>query len=245
MTDFDIRSIFPSDNLPLETKHARLLGLYPQVQDGLWMHRVKVPGGSLTGGQWRALAAIAREFTPRTPLHLTTRQDIEFHDLVESQIGLVQRRLGAAGLTSLGSGGDGLRNVTVCPCAPGAAGPDLLDLARKIQSALEAMDGTFTLPRKFKIALSCSHSCGQPWINDLGLVAKNVGGLWGFQAVIAGSLGPIPATGVTFADFVPAGDCVALAAAALKVFAAHGDRANRNKARLRHVRQRMGDQAFL
>jgi sulfite reductase beta subunit-like hemoprotein len=36
-----------------------------------------------------------------------------------------------------------------------------------------------------------------------------------------------------------------LVAAAVEVFAAHGDRENRARARLRHVRERMGDDAFL
>jgi sulfite reductase (ferredoxin) len=246
MTEIDPRTIFPSGGIPTETKEARLLGLYPQIQDGLWMHRVKVPGGVLDAGRWRALAAIASEFTPTTPLHLTTRQDIELHDLRESQIGQVQQRLFGAGLTSLGSGGDGLRNVTICPCSGAIGGrPDLLGLAQTLQATLEAQEGAFALPRKFKISLSCSDSCGQPWINDLGLVAKTIGGQWGFSVVIAGSLGANPATGISFADFVPAGDVLPLALAALRVFASHGDRQNRNKARLRHVRQRLGDQPFV
>jgi sulfite reductase (ferredoxin) len=246
MSDANIRTIFPSSRIPADTKQARLLGMYPQIQDGLWMHRIKVPGGILNAGQWRALAAIAREFTPNAPLHLTTRQDIELHDLSESQIGPVQQRLAGAGLTSLGSGGDGLRNITICPCAGVIGGrPALLGLAQTLQVALEAQEGAFALPRKFKISLSCSDSCGQPWINDLGLVAKTADGQWGFSVVIAGSLGPNPATGISFADFVPVGDVLPLAVAAMAVFAAHGDRRNRNKARLRHVRQRLGDQAFV
>jgi sulfite reductase (ferredoxin) len=246
MTEADIRTIFPSNGIPADTKQARLLGMYPQIQDALWMHRIRVPGGILDGGQWRALAAIAREFTPGTPLHLTTRQDIELHDLRGSQIGPLQQRLAGAGLTSLASGGDGLRNITICPCAGAVDGrPDLLGLAQTLQGALEAQEGAFALPRKFKISLSCGDSCGQPWINDLGLVAKAVDGQWGFGVVIAGSLGPNPATGIAFADFVPAADVVPLAVATMGVFAAHGDRQNRNKARLRHVRQRLGDQAFV
>lgn len=246
MTETDLRTIFPSNGIPTETKHARLLGLYPQIQAGLWMHRIKIPGGVLNASQWRALAAIAGELTPRTPLHLTTRQDIELHDLKDSQIGPVQQRLFDAGLSTLGSGGDGLRNITICPCAGVTGGrPDLLGLARVLQSTLEAQQGIFALPRKFKISLSCSDSCGQPWINDLGLVAKTVDGHWGFGVIVAGSLGPIPATGIPFADFVPPGDVLPLALAAIKLFATNGDRQNRNKARLRHVRQRLGDQAFV
>ena len=73
--------VFPTAQIPQEATAARLLGLYPQVQEALWLQRVKILGGILTAGQWRTLARIARRFTPTTPLHLTTRQDIEIHDL--------------------------------------------------------------------------------------------------------------------------------------------------------------------
>jgi sulfite reductase beta subunit-like hemoprotein len=43
---------------------------------------------------------------------------------------------------------------------------------------------------------------------------------------------------------LPSSEVLPLAAAALRVFAAHADRKNRSTARLRHVRQRMGDAAF-
>ena len=67
------------------------------------------------------MAAIARQFTPATPLHLTTRQDVELHDLTDADVPAAQRRLAAAGLTSLGSGGDTLRNVVVCLCSAGGS----------------------------------------------------------------------------------------------------------------------------
>ena len=31
--------------------------------------------------QWRTVAQLAAIYTPQTPLHLTTRQDIEFHNV--------------------------------------------------------------------------------------------------------------------------------------------------------------------
>gem|GEM_PF-3592702 len=40
------------------------------------------------------------------------------------------------------------------------------------------------------------------------------------------------------------GPCLSLRYGALELFAALGDRENRRKARLRHVRQRLGDEAF-
>ncbi len=62
--------------------------------------------------------------------------------------------------------------------------------------------------------------------------------------VVAGSLGVRPAPGVEFLDWLPVADVLPLVLVRLRVFAEHGDRTNRSKARLRHIRQRLGDDAF-
>lgn len=237
---------FPCDSLPAEPRLARLLGVYPQREEGRHLQRVRIPGGRLAGAQWRAIAAIARQFVPATPLHLTTRQDIEIHDLTAGQFPAVQRRLADAGLTGLGGCGDTLRNVTVCACSGLRGKPDLMPLALRIQQVLQSQDWVFDLPRKFKTSLSaCKSACAQPWINDLGLIATEREGQPGFEVIAAGSLGPKPATGIRCFDFLPAADAIPLAVAALRVFHAHGDRKTRGIARLRHVRQRLGDGPFV
>lgn len=238
---------FPCERMPEDAGAARLLGLYPQRQEGLWMQRLKVLGGALSAAQWRTLAEVASEFTPRTPLHLTTRQDVEFHDLCADVVPAVQRRLAEAGLSGAGGCGDTLRNLTVCPhsgTAPGA--PDVSGLAWEVRRVLEAEPGILSLPRKFKISLSaCSEGCGQPWINDLGLVARRKGGGWGFRVIAGGSLGHKPGTGIEVLDWIEAGAVPPLALGALRLFARLGDRQNRGRARLRHVRERLGDAEFV
>lgn len=237
---------FPAERIPDDPAHAKLLGIYPQRQPGIWLQRVKVIDGRLTPQQWKSLAAIACRFTPHTPLHLTTRQDIEIHDLKAEDVPLVQTQLSAAGLTCLGAAGDTVRNITVCPCS-GTTGstPDLAPLAEQVRQMLEAQSGIYSLPRKFKISLSaCDEACAQPYINDLGLVASRKDGAWGFRVIVAGSLGARPNAGIELFDWLAAGDVLPLALAAIRVFAEHGDRTNRAKARLRHVRERLGDPAF-
>jgi sulfite reductase beta subunit-like hemoprotein len=209
------------------------------------LQRVRIPGGRLTGPQWRALAEIARRFTPETPLHLTTRQDIEIHDLRPQQVPAVQQALAEAGLSTLGAAGDAVRNIVVCPCCgTGASAPDLMPLARALREAMEAGDLAFGLPRKFKVSLSCGPTCGQPFIQDVGLVLARRDSAWGFRVIAGGSLGASPATGVEVLDWLELSKAPAMVRAALAVFAAHGDRTNRARARLRHVRQRIGDDAF-
>jgi len=237
---------FPCDALPDDPAASRLLGLYPQRQDGRWMQRVKALGGVLTAAQWRALGAAAAELTGGTALHLTTRQEIELHDLSADQVPDVQRRIAAAGLPGLGACGDTLRNVTVCPHSGVRSGAaDLLPLAWAVRRTLEALDGIYTLPRKFKISLAaCADACAGPWNNDLGFVARRRDGAWGFEVMIAGSLGARPGTGIRLFDHLPAADVLPLVVAAVRLFAQLGDRTNRRRARLRHVRERLGDEAF-
>jgi sulfite reductase beta subunit-like hemoprotein len=246
MTEFDPRPAFPCQGIPDIAPQARLLGLYPQIQEGLWMQRLKVFGGALSPSQWRALAELVRRLTPGTPLHLTTRQDVEFHDLTPEQVAPLQQGLCAAGLTGVGSCGDTLRNITVCPCAGLAAGSaDLAGLAEQIRRLLEDAEGVYALPRKLKITLACGDTCGQPFINDLAFVARRRDGQWGFRVVGAGALGARPATGIELADWIAPSDVLPWSLAMLRLFAAEGDRTNRGKARVRHVRERIGDQAFL
>ena len=246
MTDTNSqRPVFPCPAVPEDAAMARLVGIYPQAQKGRFMQRVCIPGGRLDGQGWRALAKITRRYTPTTPLHLTTRQDIELHDLSAEDIPAVQQALQAVGLSTVGACGDTPRNITICPCsglAPGSV--ELMPLARAIARALGALEGVYRLPRKFKVALACSPTCGQPFLNDLALTALQRDGRWGLRAVLAGSLGPVPATGVVYREWIEPSQAAALAVAAVKVFAAEGDRTNRRKARLRHVRQRLGEEAF-
>ncbi len=242
----NISSLFPCSKIPEDPGKAKLIGLYQQIQENLWLQRIKVPGGRLSCGQWFALGWIAEEFTPNTPLHLTTRQDIEVHNLAAEQIPQLQEELNKAGLTTFGAAGDTYRNVTVCPCSGAASGTvDLMPLAKQIELELSRIKGIYSLPRKFKISLSCSRDCGQPFINDFGLISVQKDGQWVFRVIIAGSLGAVPGTGILLRQWISAQDVLPLVVASVKLFAEKGDRENRRKARLRHFREKVGDDEFI
>jgi len=222
----------------------RLLGVYPQKQDGLFMQRIRIPGGRISWLQWRKIAELALKYTPGAPLHLTTRQDIELHDVTGQSIPDVHEGLAGAALTIFGAGGDSVRNLTVCAgCDLCRDAFDLLPLARLVQSHLEQQPVIFNLGRKFKISFSgCEQACARPWISDLGFIAQ-ANGL--FTVIGAGSLGPKPALGVRFYKDLPAGDILPLCVGALEFFEKLGERQNRRRARFRHVREKLGDRAFL
>lgn len=235
---------FPCKVFPEEPRVQRLLGIYPMRQEGLFMLRVRTPSGQVTLPQWRRLAELAREFTPEYPLHLTTRQDVELHGLRPEQIVPAQEALHVVGLTSARTGGDSVRNVVCCPGSGMCpTGMDVLPLGAAILSACEAQPHVHALPRKFKVSLSaCERSCGRPWIQDLGLVCRND---QRFQAVVGGSLGPRPATGIEYPRTLALEEVVPFVLGAMRLFNEEGDRKARGRARLRHVRERLGDAVFL
>lgn len=234
---------FPCKAVPDEPAAARLLGIYPQRGGELIMQRVKVPEGRLRPSQLRALAAVAQRYTPDYPLHMTTRQDVELHGVFPADIPDVQRGLDQAGLSSVGACGDSVRNITVCPGSGFHVGTwNVLELAASIRAFTRSLPWIGTLPRKFKISLSgCPKSCARPWINDVGLVANADGT---FRAVLAGSLGPRPGTGLLLYEALQPAEILPLVTAALKLFHAEGERRRRGQARLRHLRQRLGDEPF-
>jgi len=221
----------------------RLLGVYPQKQDGLFMQRIRIPGGRISWPQWRKIAELAVTYTPGVPLHLTTRQDIELHNVAHELIPAVHEGLAEVALTIFGAGGDSVRNVTVCAgCDLCQDAFDLLPLARFVQSYLELQPVIFNLGRKFKISFSgCEDACARPWVSDLGFIAQ-INGL--FTVIVAGSLGAKPALGIRFYEDFPVGYILPLCDAALEFFEQSGERQNRHRARFRHVREKFGDQAF-
>ena len=217
------------------TEPGKILGAYPQKQEGLYMQRIKVLGGRLNGYQWKALAELARAYCHGTALHLTTRQDVELHNIARRDLAAVQQGLTEAALKTFGAGGDSIRNITVCPgCDLCPDGYDLLPLAMLVHPFIEQQPLIFTLPRKFKISFSgCRKACAKPWLNDLGFITQSDGR---FTVVGAGSLGPKPALGIELYRDVPAEKILPLCISAVEFFEQCGDRQNRRRARWRHVR---------
>ena len=234
---------FPCQSFPDDPHALRLLGLYDMCTEGLVLQRIKVHAGRITPAQLRACAELAATFTPGYPVHVTTRQDIELHGLKPDDVPAVQKSIGAAGLTTLGAAGDTPRNVTVCPgCGLCPGMTNVSELADLIAQSAQTLPWIRKLPRKFKISISgCENATARPWINDVGLIACSDGT---FRAIIAGSLGARPGTGIELYAGLKPDELIPLVIAALRLFNAEGDRQNRARARLRHVRERVGDNEF-
>ena len=224
---------------PFRVKH----GIYGQRQPGVQMVRCKVPGGLLTSRQLEQLARIADEFGGGRG-HLTTRQNIQFHFVPLARVSDLMHLLADVGLTNREAGYNTVRNVTVCPWS-GIARDEVFDVrpyARKVAYAFLRQDLTGNLPRKFKIAFDgcAGKDCTAGAINDIGLRAVTRDGRRGFRMVIGGGLGPLPTEAQLLDEFVPEERLLHRCEAVVRVFNQYGDRANRNKARLKFVLRERG-----
>jgi sulfite reductase beta subunit-like hemoprotein len=222
--------------------HRLRRGIYGQRQPGVQMIRTKVPGGTLTASQMRQLAFIADEYAAGKS-HLTTRQNVQYHFVPLGRVADLLHHLADFRLTTREACYNTVRNVTACPLS-GLLPDEPFDVqpyARQIAFAFLHKELTDALPRKFKIALSgCSDDCMLTSIHDVGLRAVVLGGRRGFRMVVGGGLGPLPTESKLLEEFVPVESVVSKIEAVIRVFAKYGNRANRNKARLKFVMRERG-----
>jgi sulfite reductase (ferredoxin) len=149
----------------------------------MFMVRLKLPGGKMTGKQWLALDDIAGAYANGT-IRLTTRQSIQFHGILKANLRQSLRDMNAALISTLGACGDVNRNVIACPAPlkdqPRVEGQRLADsvaahLAPRSNAyhdvwlngeqvspdanetdGVEPIYGKVYLPRKFKTAAASS-----------------------------------------------------------------------------------------
>lgn len=212
-------------------------GIYTQRQAGVHMIRTKIPGGTLTAHQLDALAGIADDFCGGKG-HLTTRQNIQYHFVPLALVPDVLHRLADVRLTTREACYNTVRNVTACPLS-GLLEDEVFDVqpyARQVAFAFLHQELTDSMPRKFKIAFSgCKDDCMLGAIHDIGLRAVIRDGRRGFRMVVGGGLGPLPVEANLLDEFVPVERLVNRCEAVIRVFNKHGNRKNKNMARLKFV----------
>jgi sulfite reductase beta subunit-like hemoprotein len=200
------------------------------------MVRVKVRFGRITPEQLEALADIADRFTPNRRVHLTTRQDIQFHGVQRRDVPLVLAYIARAGLTTREACGNTVRNVTACSLA-GISPTEVFD----VTPYADAVSRYFlrhpiaqNLPRKFKIAFEgCREDHARVRIHDIGAVAAVEDGRRGFRLYIAGGLGAQPRAAELLEAFTPADLLIPTCEAVLRVFDRHGERRPEHTFRMR------------
>jgi sulfite reductase (ferredoxin) len=223
--------------------------------DTLWdapgMMRIKIPFGGLTADQLDVMAQLAEEYADDI-LHVTTRQDIQLHFVHIEDTPDLMRRLAVVGITTLEACGNSVRNVTACPLA-GVCHTETFDVtpySKALAYYLLGHDDVQDFGRKVKIAFSgCEHeACALVKMHDLGFLArvkKQNGELKrGFDIFVGGGLGTVPHQAKLLAEFVSEEEIFPISQAVARVFARHGEKRNRNRARLKFLVAQVGIEEF-
>ena len=146
--------------------------------------------GDVTSEQWRALAAVQRDFA--LEVRVTNRQNVVFRGLAEDQLPQLHARLDAIGMAEPGA--ELARDVVSCPGADtcNLAVTQSRGLASDIGQALE--EAGLAEVGGIRINISgCTNSCGQHHISDLGFlgVERRAHGQSapGYQLLLGGRVG--------------------------------------------------------
>ena len=241
---------FPDEADTFRFRYHGLFYVAP-AQDA-FMLRCRIPAGELSSSQLRGLAEIAEEFGGGYA-DITTRSNIQVRQIAPRHIIKVLTRLQELGLIARGSGVDNVRNITASPTA-GIDASELIDtrpLAKALHYYILNHRDLYGLPRKFNVAFDGGGGVSVlADTNDIGFVAVQVGedkevepGVY-FRVELAGITGH-----KQFARdvgiLVKPNQCVAVAAAMIRIFNQYGCRTDRKKARLKYLIEQWGIPKFL
>jgi ferredoxin-nitrite reductase len=250
LKDQAARDEFPK---PPDNFRWRYYGLfYVAPNQNAYMCRLRIPNGILNHWQFAGLADIADRHGGGYS-HVTTRANLQIREVAAKDAVTVVETIQDLGLCSRGSGADNIRNVTGTATA-GIDPQELIDtrpFAREWHFHILNDRTLYGLPRKFNVAFDGAGRI--PTLedtNDIGFQAVRVrdgfgveAGVW-FRLTLGGITGHEDFARDTGVIVMPS-DAASVASAIVRVFIDHGDRTNRNKARLKYVLDAWGFEKFL
>lgn len=238
---------------PADNFRWRYYGIfYVAPTQSSYMCRMRIPNGILKHWQFAGVADIAEQFAG-SYAHVTTRANLQIREIAPKNAINVIEGLQDLGLCSRGSGADNIRNVTGTPTA-GIDPQELLDTrphAREWHFHILNDRALYGLPRKFNVAFDGAGRI--PVLEDTNDIAFQAVEVADGHGVDAGIYYRLALGGITGHKDLARDTGVILrpeqatriADAIVRVFIAHGDRTNRNKARLKYVLDAWGFEKFL
>jgi ferredoxin-nitrite reductase len=223
-----------------------------------FMCRLRFAGGMTNSHQFRGLADLAERYAGGYA-DVTTRANLQLREIGPANAIDVITGLIDMGIVNKGAGADNIRNVTASPTA-GIDPQELIDtreLAREMHHYILNHPEMYGLPRKFNIAFDGGGQVAAlADTNDIGFMAVRLETeqtLPGGEVLEPGVYFRMELGGITgHKDFardcgilLKPNECVPVAAAVVRVFIEHGDRTDRNKARLKYVLDGLGLDKYL
>lgn len=238
---------------PADNFRWRYYGIfYVAPTQSSYMCRLRIPNGILKHWQFAGVADVAEQFGGPYA-HITTRANLQLREIEPKNAVNVIEAIQDLGLCSRGSGADNIRNVTGTPTA-GIDPQELLDTrphAREWHYHILNERALCGLPRKFNVAYD---GAGRIAVledtNDIAFQAVEVldghgvePGVY-YRLALGGITGHRDFARDTGVILKPE-EATSVADAIVRVFSEHGDRTNRNKARLKYVLDAWGFEKFL
>ncbi len=237
-------------NLQIDEEKFRSLrlarGVYGQRQPGVQMIRIKIPYGKMTVRQLRRIADLSDEYAS-SKLHATTRQDIQIHYVSLDKTPELWAKLEQDKITLREACGNTVRNVTASDKA-GIDPNEPFDVSPYAHAVFEYFLRNpicQEMGRKFKIALSSSaEDSAFTFIHDVGVIPKvkieDGKEVRGFKVYIGGGLGAQPFLAQLAYNFLEEDQLIPFIEGLLRVFDRYGERARRQKARLKFLLNDLG-----
>lgn len=223
------------------------MGVYGQRQPGVHMTRIKLPGGDLTPVQLDKIAEVLETLSDNDVVHVTTRQDIQIHYIPLAKTPAALRAYAEVGLTTREACANTIRNMSACALS-GVCPKEHTDVSQHLQGAMKHFlrnPLNQQLPRKFKISFSgCETDCAQGMIHDMGVVAVEKDGQFGFKVLAGGGLGHKPHEAIVVEEFVAEERLIAVMEAVVALHNRYSDRVKRAKSRIKFLVDKFGADGF-
>jgi sulfite reductase (ferredoxin) len=226
-------------------------GVYGQRQQGVQMIRIKLPYGRVNSAQLRRICKVSEEYSTGR-LHITTRQDIQIHYVSLDRTPQLWAELERDDVTLREACGNTVRNVTASETA--GIDPnepfDVTPYADAVFRYFLRNPVCQEMGRKIKMSFSSSDAdTALSYLHDFGFIPKLkiVDGkeVRGFKVLLGGGLGSQPRHADVINEFLATDQVIPLIESVLRIFDRHGERARRNKARMKFLVKDLGLEAFL
>ena len=242
---------------PLSDEHIGLLkwyGMYPHIDSDktedkkYFMKRIKLVDTTMNLEQLKVMAKIGNEYAQGL-VDFTVRQNVQFHYIQMKDIPAIFKLLEDVGLTSRMASGDGPRPIMACPVA-GIDADEIYNarqLVIDIDKYFDVNEDEFcNFPRKYKIGVSgCKCHCASHEIQDVSFTAFKKDNEVLFDLCLAGGLAKSKQIAYRANKYVKPSQVQDVAIACAQIFREFGNRANRGKARVRHLVNDWGLEKFV